>query len=184
MTAYNWYTSFFLLVKRCRNDFLPWLTCQLVRCASHIKRNTAVETTAIQCSTLLKFVRTRERELIFQYVVLWKKTVLKLRFCYDEKQCTLYLLGQRVFMAAAGPRVRDLCVWSLALLEATAVLHQQDQKYQCYRPAGLITQHPRSVESHSPGTEMLPGCEAVLEVQTKHIKRRKRANTRGRHVPA
>ena len=74
MTTYNWYTSFFLLAKRCRNDFLPWLNCQLVRCANHIKRNTEVETTTVQCSTLLKFVCTRERELIFQYVVLWKNS--------------------------------------------------------------------------------------------------------------
>lgn len=40
-------------------------------------------------------------------------------------------------MAAAGPGVRDLCVRSLALLEAMAVLHQQEQKCQCCSPVGL-----------------------------------------------
>lgn len=41
------------------------------------------------------------------------------------------------FMAATGPGVRSLCVWSLALLEAMAVLHQQEQKCQCCSPVGL-----------------------------------------------
>lgn len=75
-----------------------------------ILKETAIETTALQGSMLLKFMLTRGKELIFQYFMLWKKTIMRLRICYDDKQFTLYLAGQRVFMAAAGPRVRELCV--------------------------------------------------------------------------
>ena len=87
-------------------------------------------------------------------------------------------------MAGAEPRVRDLCAWSLALLEAMAVLHEQEQKHHCCHPVGLIPQCAQSVEHPSPGTVMLPGCDAELESQTKQIKRRKRADTHGRQVPA
>lgn len=42
----------------------------------------------------------------------------------------------KVFMAAARSRARDLCVGSYALLEAMAVLHEQEQNKQCSPPVG------------------------------------------------
>lgn len=76
--------------------------------------------------------------------MLWKDGA-KVEICYDERQLNLLPSSMEGFMATAGPRVRDLCVWSLALLEAMAVLQRQEQKYQCYSPVGLITQRPQSV---------------------------------------
>lgn len=150
-----------------------------------ILKETAIETIALQGSILLKFMLTKGKELIFRYFMLWKKkkTIVRLRICYDEKQFTLYLAEQRVFIygSSKAQSERTLC-----LIPCFA------WGYGCFASARTeITvlaswlNHSASLKYGGPFSRNrnAPWCDAVFESQTKHIKGRKRASTCGRHVP-
>ena len=108
---------------------------------------------------------------------------MRLRICYDEKQFSLYLAEQRVFIygSSKAQSERTLC-----LIPCFA------WGYGCFASARTeITvlaswlNHSASLKYGGPFSRNrnAPWCDAVLESQTKHIKGRKRASACGRHVP-
>lgn len=125
----------------------------------------------------------RGKELHPLYVVPCKDGA-KVQSRWHEKQLNLYLSVPRVFTAAEGPRARDLCARSLALLEAPAVLHQREQRHRCAQSSWLA--HPTPSESVEPffrnGSATWLGYCAWIWDQTN--KRKTRPSARGRHTPS